>query len=246
MRMLTFAGRSGKEILRDPLSLVFGLGFPVGLLVMMNLMMRSVPGMAGAATQFTIGQFTPAMAVFGLSFLAMFLGMLIATDRESSFLARLFASPLQAWEYLLGYALPLLPIALGQGVICFATALLLGLTPSWDLLAAVLTLLPVALLFISIGLLMGACLRGRQVGGVGSLLVNAATLLGGAWFPLELMAGTFKRVCYLLPFAHAVDAVRAAAAGSYGDVLPHLLPVLLYTAALAALAAALFRGKMKR
>lgn len=246
MRMMVFAGRSGKEILRDPLSLVFGLGFPVGLLVMMQLMMRSVPGMAGAATQFSIGQFAPAMAVFGQSFLALFLGMLVSADRGSSFLARLFASPLRAWEYLLGYALPLLPIALGQGIICFSAALFLGLELSWRLAAAVLVLLPVSLLFIATGLLLGTCLRDRQVNGVGSIFVNVATLLGGAWFPLELMSGKFKQVCDLLPFSHAVDAVRAAAAGSYGEIFPHLAMVLAYAAALAALAALLFRRKMRQ
>lgn len=246
MRMMVFAGRSGKEMLRDPLTLVFGLGFPVGLLVMMQMMMRSMPGMAGAATQFSIGQFAPAMAVFGQSFLTLFLGMLVSADRGSSFLARLFASPLRAWEYLLGYSLPLLPIALGQGAICFATALCLGLKCSWALAAAVLVLVPVSLLFIATGLLIGACLRDRQVNGVGSIFVNVATLLSGAWFPLELMSGKFKQVCYLLPFAHAVDAVRAAAAGSYGEILPHLVPVLLYAAALAALAAVLFRRKMRQ
>ena len=34
MRMLTFAKRCAKEILRDPINLGFGLGFPLVLLVL--------------------------------------------------------------------------------------------------------------------------------------------------------------------------------------------------------------------
>ena len=36
MKMLTFANRNAKEILRDPLNLAFGLGFPIVLISYMD------------------------------------------------------------------------------------------------------------------------------------------------------------------------------------------------------------------
>ena len=45
MRMLSFANRNRKEILRDPLSLIFGIGFPLILLLLMTWLKKSLPDM---------------------------------------------------------------------------------------------------------------------------------------------------------------------------------------------------------
>ena len=36
MKLLTFSGRTAKEILRDPLNLGFGIGFPIILLLLLS------------------------------------------------------------------------------------------------------------------------------------------------------------------------------------------------------------------
>ena len=43
MKMLTFAGRNTKEILRDPLNLGFGLGFPLILILLLSAIQANVP-----------------------------------------------------------------------------------------------------------------------------------------------------------------------------------------------------------
>ena len=43
MRALTFAKRTAKEILRDPLTLAFGLGFPVVLLLLLSAIQANIP-----------------------------------------------------------------------------------------------------------------------------------------------------------------------------------------------------------
>ena len=243
MRMLAFASRNLREILRDPLSLLFGIGFPVVLLLLIGMLKRSISDMP--VELFAIETFAPGMTVFGLSFQALFLGMLMTGDRSNALLHRLFASPLTSSDYILGYCLPLLPVAVAQGIVFFAVALLLGLTVSVRLLLALVVLIPVALLFIGCGLLMGCCLSSSpQVGGIGSLLINVAAWLSGIWFDLEMIGGTFRTICRLLPFAHAVDAVTAAVAGDCGAILPHLIWVLGYAAALFACAAVIFRRRM--
>lgn len=240
MRMLAFAKRNTKELLRDPLTLFFGLGFPLVLLVLMNVIQRNVP-----VEIFRLETLAPGIALFGLTFLALFSGLLLARDRSTAFLSRLAASPMTAADFLLGYLLPLLPMAVGQSVICLAAAVALGLPLSWNLPAVVLSLIPSALLFIALGLLCGTLFNDKQVGGMcGALLTNVTAWLAGIWFDLSLLGGGFRTFAYLLPFAHGADGARAALAGDWAALPGHLLWVSAWAAAVMALAVWLFRQKM--
>ena len=240
MRVRAFAKRNVKELFRDPLTLFFGLGFPLVLLLLMNLIQRNVP-----VHIFELDTLAPGIAAFGLTFLALFSGLLIAKDRSSAFLARLTASPMTAADFLLGYLLPMLPMAVGQSVICLAAAVALGLPLSWNLLAVVAVLIPSALLFIALGLLCGTLFNDKQVGGVcGALLTNVTGWLAGIWFDLSLVGGAFKTVAYLLPFVHGVDGAKAALAGDWAALPGHLLWVSAWALVVMGLAVALFRRKM--
>ncbi len=242
-RTLAFSGRNARELLRDPLTLAFGIGFPVVLITLISLMTRNIPEMS--LSTFGIESFAPGMAVFGLSFLTLFLANLIAGDRESAYLMRIFASPMTASEYIAGYALPVLPVALLQGLVCFVWAMVFGLRFTAGVPAALLILLPVSLLFISFGILLGCLLTGRQVGGVSSILINLAAWLSGTWFDPDLIGGAFRSICRVLPFYHAVSAVKAAAALNWSGIGTHLAVVLLYTAAAGAAGVLLFRRRMQ-
>lgn len=239
--MRAFAGRNAKEILRDPLNLAFGLGFPLGLLLLLSAIQANIP-----VSLFEPAALAPGLAVFGLSFLSLFSGMLVAKDRASSFLTRLRASPLTAWDYLAGYALPLLPMAVAQSAVCYAAAIALGLPVNADILLALAVSAPISLLYIAIGLLAGSALNDKQVGGIcGAALTNLSAWLSGTWFDLSLVGGAFKAIADALPFAHAVNAAKAAIAGDYAAILPELAWVLGYAAAIMALAAWVFRKKMR-
>ena len=152
---------------------------------------------------------------------------------------------MNASDYILGYILPLLPMALAQSGICYIAAFLLGLKVSVHVLMAVLVLLPAALLFIGIGLLCGSIFNDKQVGGIcGALLTNVSAWLSGTWFDLSLVGGGFKTAAYLLPFAHAVDAGRTALSGHYERIMPHLIWVIGYAAVILIIAVLVFRKKM--
>ncbi|MEA4938061.1 MAG: ABC transporter permease [Christensenella sp.] len=237
-----FAVRNTKEILRDPLTLAFGLGFPVVLLLLLTAIQRNIP-----VSLFELDQLTPGIAVFGLSFVSLFSATLISKDRTTSFLMRLFASPMHASDYILGYTLPLLPMALLQVALCYGTAMLLGLQFTPNVLLAIVVALPAALLFIGLGLLCGSVFTDKQVGGIcGALLTNVSAWLSGTWFDLNLVGGAFKAISYALPFARAVEAGRAAMSGDYGAILPHLWWVLGYALVVLAFAVLAFRRKMHR
>lgn len=241
MKMFTFAGRNTKEILRDPLNLAFGLGFPLVLIVLLSAIQANVP-----VPLFEIAHLTPGITVFGLSFLTLFSATLIAKDRGSALLQRLYTTPLTAFDFILGYTLPILPIAVVQCVICYASAMLLGLDFTVNIVYAVICIIPVSLLYIALGLLCGSVLNDKQVGGVcGALLTNLSAWLSGIWFDLELVGGTFKKVADALPFVHAVDMERAVLAGNFADAAPHFLWVLGYAVVLLIAAVLLFLRQMK-
>ena len=242
MRMLTFAKRIAKEILRDPLNLAFGLGFPLVLILLLSAIQANIP-----VDIFEIQSLTPGITVFGLSFMTLFSAVLISKDRGSSLLQRLYTTPLTAMDFILGYTLPIIPIAMAQSVICYVVAMILGLEPSINIFFAVLFVVPISILYVGMGLLFGSVLNDKQVGGVcGGLLTNLSAWLSGAWFDLNLVGGAFKKVAYMLPFVHAVELEKAVLDGRFGSIWPHLWWVLGYGVSVMILAVVLFLRQMKK
>lgn len=242
MKMLSFAKRNTKEIIRDPLTLFFGLGFPIVLLLLLSAIQANIP-----VPLFEIAQLTPGITVFGLSFMTLFSATLIAKDRESALLQRLYTTPLTALDFILGYTLPIVPIAVAQSVACYAVAVAIGLEVTVNVFLAILFIVPISLLFIALGLLFGSILNDKQVGGIcGALLTNLSAWLSGTWFDLELVGGVFKKIAYALPFVHAVELERAVLSGSFSDILPHFWWVLGYSIAALAVAVLLFLRQMKK
>ena len=242
MRMLTFARRNAKEILRDPLNLAFGLGFPLVLILLLSAIQANIP-----VSLFEIGHLTPGITVFGLSFMTLFSATVIAKDRGSSLLQRLYTTPLTPADFILGYTLPMVPIAVAQSIICYITAVILGLDVTVTIFFALVLIIPVSVLYIALGLLFGSILTDKQVGGVcGALLTNLSAWLSGIWFDLDLVGGVFRKVAYALPFVHAVEMERAVLAGNYTGIFPHLWWVLGYAAAALVAAVTLFLRQMKK
>lgn len=242
MRMLTFAKRSLKEILRDPLTLIFGLGFPGVLILLLSAIQANIP-----VSLFEIDRLAPGMTVFGLSFMTLFSATLIAKDRESAFLIRLYATPMQAADFILGYTLPIIPIAVGQSVVCYGIGLLLGMKPTVNIIYGLLFVIPIALFFVGLGLFFGSILNQKQVGGFcGALLTNLTAWLSGIWFDLELVGGAFQKIANALPFYHAVQLEQVVFAGDFAKITDHIWWILGYGVAAIFLAVAAFLRQMKK
>ena len=242
MRMMTFAKRCTKEILRDPINLGFGLGFPLVLLVLLSALQSNIP-----VHLFEINTLTPGITVFGLSFMTLFSATLIAKDRESAFLQRLYTTPLTGLDFILGYMLPILPIALGQAVICYLFAIPLGLNFGVNVVYAIIGIVPMAVFNIALGLLFGSILGVKQVGGIcGALLTNLSAWLSGVWFDLELVGGAFEKIANVLPFKHAAELEKALFNGNFEVVAEHLLPIIIYSVIVTIVAVFCFLGQMKK
>ena len=242
MRMLTFAKRNFKEIIRDPLNLCFLFGFPVVLLLLLSAIQANIP-----VSMFEIEHLAPGIAVFGLSFMTLFSATLVAKDRESSLLQRLYTTPIKPHEFILGYMLPVIPISIGQSIVCYTAALTLGLPISWNIPLAILLIIPISVLYISFGLFVGSLVGVKAVGGIcGGLFTNLSAWLSGVWFDLSLVGGVFEGVAKILPFVHAVELERAIISGNTEGVLGHFAVVVAYAVSMTVLASVAFLKQMKK
>ncbi len=240
-RMLSFANRTMKEILRDPLTLGFGLGFPVILLLLLSLIQANIP-----VEMFEITHLAPGITIFGLSFITLFSAQLIAKDRTSSLLTRLYTTPLRATDFILGYLLPIIPLCLAQTVICYILAMILGMQFSVNIIWATLMNLVPSFFYIALGLLCGSALTEKQVGGIcGALLTNLSAWISGIWFDIQMLGKVFMRIANALPFIHAVELERAMAIGDFKAAIPHLWWVLIYAVVLMVIAIMVFLRQMK-
>lgn len=242
MRMLAFAKRNAKEILRDPLAIGFSLGFPIVLILLLSAIQANIP-----VSLFEIENLAPGICVFALSFMTLFSATLISKDRESALLQRLYTTPLTASDFIFGYILPIIPISIAQSIICYAVAIILGMSVTLNLVYAILFIIPTVLLYISLGLLCGSLFNVKQVGGIcGALLTNLSAWLSGVWFDLELVGGAFKRIAYALPFVHAVELERSVLQGRFDEIFSHLIWILAYALVLTVVAIFIFLSQMKK
>ena len=244
MKIILFAKRNTKEVLRDPLNLFFGLGFPLILLALLSVINANIPPEANNP-MFAIGNLAPGLAMFGSVFMALFAGMILAKDRTSSFLTRLFTSPMTAADFLLGYTVPMIVMTIVQAMITLLAACAIGLPFTVNIIPAALVTTITSLLFIGIGLLLGSLMSDKAVGGIcGALLTNVAGWLSGIFIPIDLIGGTFETITNILPFFHSVEAIRKVLGGDYRGAFPDLAVVLGYTVVIYGLAVIVFRRKM--
>ena len=242
MKALNFGIRNTREIIRDPLNLAFGLGFPLVLLLLLSAIQASIP-----VSLFEIERLAPGITVFGLSFITLFTATLVSRDRGTSLLRRLYTTPMRSVDFILGYTLPLLPLSLAQSAICYLAALPLGLSFTPRIFLALLCNIPTSVLYISLGLLFGSFLTDKQVGGIcGALLTNLSAWLSGIWFDISLVGGMFEKIAELLPFKRSVDLSIAALSGNGTEVLKSLPWVLGYTAVILVLSVFVYLRQMKK
>lgn len=242
MKTITLAKRCFKEIVKDPLNIIFGLAFPLVLLLLLSAMQANIP-----VDLFEIERLAPGIIMFGLSFFSLFSATLIAKDKESMFLERLYTTPLKSYNFILGYMLPLIPLALIQSSITYLFSILLGLEISINILFALLLSIPIAILFISLGLLFGSVLNVKQVGGIcGALLTNLSAWLSGIWFDISLVGEWFESVAKMLPFYHCVELQRSIISTNYSVTTSYLYPVLIYGCIITILSIFLFLRQMKK
>ena len=248
-RIFTFTSRNLKELLRDPLSYIFCLGFPLVMLVIMSIINGSIPPEAGM-TLFRIDNLAGGIAVFGLSFVMLFTCLTVAKDRAGAFLVRLYATPMRSSDFIAGYILPVLTLAVAQLVITFGASFVVSLFSDVEinvggLLLAVVCLIPSAVLFITLGLLFGSIFSEKAAPGLCSVIISAASLLGGVWFDADGIGGVMLKICQALPFYHSTKVARAAVALDFDALLLPLVVTTAWAVVVSVAAVLAFKAKMR-
>lgn len=249
MRIKAFSIRNAKEILRDPLSYIFCLGFPIVMLIIMTIVNASIPKEAHM-TIFQIQNLGPGIAVFGLTFTMLFTCLCVSKDRSSAFLIRLYASPMKGVDFITGYTLPLVLIATAQCILTYLASIIIGAFTDYtfnfgNLLLSLLVLMPSMFLFIGLGLLFGTLFKEKAAPGLCSIIISVAGMLGGIWMDVDAMGGILADVCKVMPFYQGVKAARMAVNGKYAEIGKPLIIVCAYAAVTYLLAVLVFRKKMQ-
>lgn len=237
MRILTFANRNFKEIIRDPLSIIFSLILPLFLLYIFKQF--KIPNEV-----YSIENFTPGIIIFSLSFITMFTASLVAKDRSTSLTTRLGVSPMKEIEYILGYALSVVPIVLIQNIIFFIVAIILGLKSSINIIHTILAVLPISILFISLGILIGTITTEKSSSGISSIIVQLVAFTSGMYFSTDIVGDTFSTICKILPFQSALDITKSILNKNYANILTSILIVLLYIIVTIIITVISFKKKM--
>ena len=250
MKSRVFGERNLKEMVRDPISYLFCLGFPLVMLVIMTIVDQGIPKQAQMEI-FKIPFLAPGIAVFGFCFIMIFNCIQVAKDRSTAFLIRLYISPMKPMEYILGYTIPLIPLAYIQATICFLASIILGAITGnqlevQNLFFCYVALLPSVILFIAFGMLFGTLLSEKAAPGASSIIISVAGMIGGIWMDVDSMGAGFKNVCKVLPFYHGVKAARMALGGNLEDIATPLLIVTVYAVILMIIAALVFKVKMQK
>lgn len=237
MRILTFANRNFKEIIRDPLSIIFAIILPLFLLYIFEQF--KIPNEV-----YNIENFTPGIIIFSLSFITMFTASLVAKDRSTSLTTRLGVSPMKSIDYILGYSISVLPIVLIQNILFFITAILLGLNFSINIIYTILVTIPISILFISLGILIGTITNEKSSSGVSSIVVQLVAFTSGMYFSTDMVGNTFSTICKILPFQSTLNITKSMLNNSYNNILTSILVVIIYTIITIVLEIFLFKKKM--
>lgn len=238
MRSQALAKRNFIEVWRDPLSLSLTVALPVGMLLVLQLL-------GDVDDFFSVTSVAPGAILFGFVMLMFSAALSLSRDRESALFSRLLTAPLHPNEFVYGYSLPYLPVAILQALALSGVAWILGLESNGSLWLIALILLVMAVMYIGWGMILGVSFSTKTVTFpyMGILLL---TIFGGAWMDIEAIGGGFKTVGDWFPFAHALDAMRDVLidGAGFSAIATDLYWVLGYTVITATLAVLVFRRRM--
>lgn len=247
--VLIFSKRNMKEIIRDPLSILFNIVFPALMLFIFQLIISSLTKeeVAIQTPQFLIENLAPGLCIFSFSFLMLFTSMLVARDRTTSFLNRIKSSPLTEYNFIFGYALPMIPLGLLQIIICYGFSFIFGLKLTLGLILSIIMLLPIMFIYIFLGILFGSLANDKAVGGICSIVISLGSILTGVFMPLDTMKGSIiYNIAYALPFANSLQCVKCVINLSFNNFLSPFLITIGYTIIIITVSIFTFKIKMNK
>jgi len=181
----------------------------------------------GAALRY-VDYLFPGILGMNMMFSCLFgVGYVVLRYRKSGFLKRLYATPLNAFEFLSAQVLSRLGLILFVTVVLYAgIGAIIGFHNAGNTLLLLLLAVVGALSMIALGLTIAARFASEElVGGLLNLLTWPMMLLSGIWFSLEGSPRWVQWVAHVFPLTHVLDAARAVMLDGAGlaQIAPHLL-----------------------
>lgn len=236
-------GIETKLFLREPVTLIFAVILPLGLMLIFGLGFDSMPAGDGTGQH---GQptFLPALSLMIAIGMLGFFGLpsVLGGYREKGILRRLSTTPVHPAKLLVAQLVVQLATAVVAVIMLVLVGhLVLGLPLPQNLPGfAIATVLGLSSLF-ALGLVIAALSpTARIAGSVGPLLFFPLLFLAGTWLPRDAMPGWLASIGSYSPLGALIDTVAASWAGAS----PHLLQLAamaVLTVALGFLAVRLFR-----
>ncbi|MBK7555470.1 MAG: ABC transporter permease [Flavobacteriales bacterium] len=190
---------------------------------------------AGNSTQHNV----PAWTIFAMFFIVVLLAGNMVKERNSGIMTRLLTMPGGAGERIAGRILTYLLVCVSQAVLLLLIGVfvlpLLGLSAldlqgvsiGYLLLVAVV----VGTAATAFGVAVGAMSSTQQRSAVfGSTAVVILSAVGGIWVPLYIMPDAMKAIGRLSPLNWSLEAFNGVLLrhGSFGELIPLLLPLMLF------------------
>jgi ABC-2 type transport system permease protein len=187
----------------------------------------------------------PGIAVYGFMILISTAAGLIAGDREKGFLSRMFTTPARPWDFILGYALPFIPVLIISALVYLGVGMGLGLTIVGNIWYVFLIFFLIGLSAIGIGMIVGSLVKSESQTSISWIFIVPMAMISGAWFTVDRMPSAVKSIAGALPFIHAIDASRSVLSGSsLSAILLDLYWLAGWAVVLFAAGIALFRRTM--
>ncbi len=190
----------------------------------------------------------PGIIIFGLLILVPTSARLMVKDKEAGYMSRLLTTPTRPWEFISGYSLALVVIAIVQIIIFIMLGVAFGMNIVGNIFLAFLVYFVAGLCSIGIGMVVAALSKSEnQAEPLCWLIAMPLAVLSGVWFPQEIMPDFIQVLGDIFPFSHAVSASRMIIirGADFGAVSSSIIFITAWAAGAFMLGIALFRHKMK-
>lgn len=206
--IIAVAQRILLELVRRRRSLIFWAIFPT-LLLFLNGMITAERAQLDLSDALNV---VAPPTLVGAALFFSCLGGSVATvvaEREQNTLKRLFLSPLRGVSYFLGIVLAHSAIGVGQSLLVFAIALLLGATfpGPWPL--AILIILLSIFAYVGVGFILGTqfARRTEDVNALVAAFGVPLLILGGAFMPTSIFPDSLLQLARFNPIFHMTEAL---------------------------------------
>ena len=152
----------------------------------------------------------PGIIIFGLLILIPTSARIMVSDKEKGFLSRLLTTPARPLDFISGYSLCLVVIAIIQIIIFVAAARGFGMDIVGNLWLAFLVFLLTGLCSIGIGMVVASLSKSEnQAEPLCWLFSMPLAMLSGCWFSIDMLPSYLRNIAYAFPYAHTIESARA-------------------------------------